>query len=165
VLGVGDRVADDVLELVRPSARDRLEGVGRLTHEDLENTTGLLVDETRDTLDTTTTRETADGGLGDTPEARSAVAQSQNRPRGDVAVSECRGDRAQWMNKGPPLTGCCHARPSCDAWHRPCRDPCHLDASAARHDTPGEPGESITVEMVTVKGNVRSPLPRPDIVN
>jgi len=48
VLGVGDRVTDDVLE------------------EDLEYTTGLLVDETGDTLDTTTTSETADSGLGDT---------------------------------------------------------------------------------------------------
>eukprot|EP00579_Thalassiosira_antarctica_P026665 CAMPEP_0202028350 /NCGR_PEP_ID=MMETSP0905-20130828/63405_1 /ASSEMBLY_ACC=CAM_ASM_000554 /TAXON_ID=420261 /ORGANISM="Thalassiosira antarctica, Strain CCMP982" /LENGTH=139 /DNA_ID=CAMNT_0048592051 /DNA_START=61 /DNA_END=480 /DNA_ORIENTATION=- len=47
MLGVGDRVTDDVLE------------------EDLEHTTGLLVDETGDTLDTATTSETADGGLGD----------------------------------------------------------------------------------------------------
>ena len=48
VLGVGDRVTDDVLK------------------EDLEDTTGLFVDETGDTLDTTTTGETADSGLGDT---------------------------------------------------------------------------------------------------
>jgi hypothetical protein len=48
VLGVGDRVTDDVLE------------------EDLEDATGLLVDETRDTLHTTTTGETTDSGLGDT---------------------------------------------------------------------------------------------------
>ena len=43
VFSVGDRVTDDVLE------------------EDLENTTSLFVDETRDTLDTTTTSETANG--------------------------------------------------------------------------------------------------------
>ena len=39
-----------------------------MTHvlqENLEHATSLFVDETRDTLDTTTTRETADGGLGD----------------------------------------------------------------------------------------------------
>ena len=48
VLGVGDRVTDDIFK------------------EDLENTTGLFVDETGDTLDTTTTSETADSGLGDT---------------------------------------------------------------------------------------------------
>jgi len=48
VLCVGDGVADDVLE------------------EDLEDTAGLLVDEARDTLDTTTTGEAADSGLGDT---------------------------------------------------------------------------------------------------
>jgi len=34
--------------------------------EDLENTTRLFVDETRDTLDTTTTGETTNSGLGDT---------------------------------------------------------------------------------------------------
>ena len=48
VLGVGDGVTDDTLE------------------EGLEDTTGLLVDHGRDTLDTTTTCETADGGLCDT---------------------------------------------------------------------------------------------------
>jgi len=48
VLSVGDSVADDTLE------------------EGLENTAGLLVDHGRDTLDTATTRQTADGGLGDT---------------------------------------------------------------------------------------------------
>jgi hypothetical protein len=36
------------------------------THEGLENTTGLLVDEAGNTLDTTTASETADSGLGDT---------------------------------------------------------------------------------------------------
>ena len=48
VLSVGDSVPDDILE------------------EHLEDTSGLLIDEARDTLDTTTTRKTADGGLGDT---------------------------------------------------------------------------------------------------
>ena len=48
VLGVGDGVTDDVLK------------------EDLEDTAGLLVDEAADALDTTTAREAADGGLGDT---------------------------------------------------------------------------------------------------
>ena len=47
VLRVGNGVPDDVLE------------------EDLENTSGLFVDETGDTLDTATTSETTDGGLGD----------------------------------------------------------------------------------------------------
>ncbi len=47
VLGVGDGVADDVLE------------------EDLEDAASLLIDETGDSLDTTTTGEAADGGLGD----------------------------------------------------------------------------------------------------
>ena len=47
VLGVGDRVTDHVLE------------------EHLEHAAGLLVDESRDTLDTATASQAADGGLGD----------------------------------------------------------------------------------------------------
>ena len=48
VFSVGDRVSDDVLE------------------EDLEDTTGFFVDETGDTLDTTTTSETTNSWLGNT---------------------------------------------------------------------------------------------------
>ena len=48
VLSVGDRVTDDVLK------------------EDLKDTTGFFVDQSRDTLDTTSTRKTTDGGLGNT---------------------------------------------------------------------------------------------------
>ena len=47
VFGVGDSVPDDVLE------------------EHLEDTTGLLVDESGDTLDSATARQPPDGGLGD----------------------------------------------------------------------------------------------------
>ena len=47
VLGVGDGITDDVLE------------------EHLQDTTGLLVDESGDTLDSSTTRQPPDGGLGD----------------------------------------------------------------------------------------------------
>ena len=47
VLGVGDGITDHVLE------------------EDLEDATGLLVDEARDALHTSTSGKTADGGLGD----------------------------------------------------------------------------------------------------
>lgn len=48
VLSVRDGITDDTLE------------------ECLENTTGLLVDHGRNTLDTTTTGETSDSGLSDT---------------------------------------------------------------------------------------------------
>ena len=48
VFSVGDSVPDDVLK------------------ENLEHTTGLLIDEARDTLDSTTTSQTSDCGLGDT---------------------------------------------------------------------------------------------------
>ena len=54
VLGVGDSVADDVFQ------------------EGLEDPAGLLVDEARDALDSSTAGETADGGLGD---ALDVVAQ------------------------------------------------------------------------------------------
>ena len=47
VLGVGDGIADDVLE------------------ENFENTAGLFVDETGDALHTATASQTADGRLGD----------------------------------------------------------------------------------------------------
>ena len=47
VLSVGDRVPDDILE------------------EDLEHTAGLFIDQPRDSLDSSTPGETADGGLGD----------------------------------------------------------------------------------------------------
>ena len=47
VLGVGDRVTDDSLQ------------------EGLEDSAGLLVDESGDSLDSSTAGETADGRLGD----------------------------------------------------------------------------------------------------
>ena len=47
VFGVGDSVPDDVLK------------------EHLQDTPGLLIDEARDTLDSTTASQTADSGLGD----------------------------------------------------------------------------------------------------
>jgi len=47
VLSVGDSIPDDILQ------------------EDLEDTPGLLVDEARDTLDTTAASQTPDGRLGD----------------------------------------------------------------------------------------------------
>lgn len=55
VLAVGDGITDDVLK------------------EDLQDASGLLVDQARDTLDTATTSETANGGLGD---ALNVVAQN-----------------------------------------------------------------------------------------
>ena len=48
VLGVGDRITNDVLQ------------------EHLQNATRLLVDQTGDTLDTTSTGQSSDGWLGDT---------------------------------------------------------------------------------------------------
>jgi hypothetical protein len=48
MLGVGYSITDDILK------------------EHLQDTTGLFIDETRDTLDTTTASKTTDSGLGDT---------------------------------------------------------------------------------------------------
>jgi hypothetical protein len=47
VFGVGDSVTDDIFQ------------------EDLQDTSGFLIDEARDTLDTTTAGQTTDCGLGD----------------------------------------------------------------------------------------------------
>ena len=47
VLSVGDGISDDVLQ------------------EDLENSTSLLIDESRDPLDSSTASQSPDGGLGD----------------------------------------------------------------------------------------------------
>ena len=47
VLSVGDSISDDVLQ------------------EDLENSTSLLIDESRDPLDSSTASQSPDGGLGD----------------------------------------------------------------------------------------------------
>ena len=47
VFGVGDSIPDDVLK------------------ENLEDSTGLLIDESRDTLDSSTASQPSDGGLGD----------------------------------------------------------------------------------------------------
>ena len=55
VLSVGDSIPDHILQ------------------EHLEHTPGLLIDEARDTLDTSTTSQTPDGGLGD------ACKQQQNQ--------------------------------------------------------------------------------------
>ena len=64
MLSVGNGVADNVLQ------------------EDLEDTTGLLVDQTRDTLDTTTASQTADGGLGDTLDVITKNLWGRKRGRG-----------------------------------------------------------------------------------
>merc|ERR1719266_2423240 len=48
VFSVGDGITDDILK------------------ENLKDTTGLFIDQARDTLDSTTTRQTANGGFGDT---------------------------------------------------------------------------------------------------
>jgi hypothetical protein len=48
VLGVGDSITDDIFQ------------------EDLEDSSGFFVDESGDTLHSTTTSQTADGRLGDT---------------------------------------------------------------------------------------------------
>jgi hypothetical protein len=66
MLGVGDRVTDN-LQLWSVTMKNlRRETSTHIFEEDLKDTTGLFVDETRDTLHTTTTSEAANGGLCDT---------------------------------------------------------------------------------------------------
>jgi hypothetical protein len=50
--------------------------------EDLEDASGLLVDQARDTLDTSSSSETSDSGLGDTLTAE----QKGQRERGSAQV-------------------------------------------------------------------------------
>ena len=65
MLSVGNGITDDVLQ------------------EDLEDTTGLLVDEARDTLDTATTSETTNG-----------LSREQH------AVEQLRDERVVYNNTG-----------------------------------------------------------------
>ena len=102
VLGVGDGIADDVLE------------------EHLQDTTGLLVDEAGDTLDTTTTSQTADGGLGDTLDVITQhlavpLGASLSEPLSSLAASSHLGlslvtdkptDRKTELNYFAPTAGC-----------------------------------------------------------
>ena len=66
VFSVGDSVPDDILQ------------------ENLENSTGLLIDEARDTLDSSTTSQPPDGRLGD---ALDVVSQHLPVPLG-TALSQ-----------------------------------------------------------------------------
>jgi hypothetical protein len=72
VLGVGDGIADDVLQ------------------EHLEDTAGLLVDQARGTLDTTTSSQTTDGGPGD---ALNVVTQNLAVTLGSIC------SRSEWSSK------------------------------------------------------------------
>ena len=90
VFGVGDGIPDHILQ------------------EDLEDTTGLLVDQARDTLDSSPPRQTPDGGLGDAldvipqhlpvalgaslAESLSSFATSSH----DASVSETDASTANW---------------------------------------------------------------------
>jgi hypothetical protein len=77
VLRVSDRVSDDVWE-ERRGANGKEEELLTLK-EDLEDTSSLLVDQARDTLDTSSSCETSDGGLGD------ALAVKGERKKGRVS--------------------------------------------------------------------------------
>ena len=68
MLGVGDRIADDLGGKDQHGVKRGLRRNAHVLKEDLEDTTGLLVDETGDTLDTATAGKTTDSGLGDTCE-------------------------------------------------------------------------------------------------
>ena len=60
MLGVGDRITDDLGGKDQHGVKRGLRRNAHVLKEDLEDTTGLLVDKAGDTLDTTTTGETAD---------------------------------------------------------------------------------------------------------
>jgi hypothetical protein len=85
VLGVGDGVADHVLE------------------EDLEHSAGFLVDEAGDTLDSATASQTADGGLGD---ALDFVTQNLAMPLG-ASLAESLSSFAATRHGFASLLCCC----------------------------------------------------------
>ena len=69
MLRVGDRVTNNLSSHAESAQKGSFKSDSGATHvfeEDLEDTTSLLVNETRDTLHTTTTSEAANGGLCDT---------------------------------------------------------------------------------------------------
>jgi len=84
--------------------------VAHILEEGLENTTSLLVDETGDTLDTTTTSETANGRLGD---ALDVVTEDLALKRPSASKSTSRKERPAGTNVH-------------DASHHPFRDLFHL---------------------------------------
>jgi len=89
VFRVGDSVADDTLE------------------EGLEDTTGLFVDHTRDTLDTTATSETTDGGLGDTLDVVTqdlSVTLGTTLSEAFAAFSTCE-ELETWRKRPPRAVG------------------------------------------------------------
>ena len=65
MLSVGDRVANDLQSTISEYAHLAMTAAHAL-QKDLQNATCLFVDEAADTLDTTTTSKTTNGGLGDT---------------------------------------------------------------------------------------------------
>ena len=66
MLGVCHRVTNDLAPKVKETIQRGWRNDTHIFKENLENTAGLLVDEARDTFDTTTTGKTTDGGLGNT---------------------------------------------------------------------------------------------------
>ena len=93
--------------------------------EDFQDTTGLFIDQTRDTLDTATTSETTDSGLCDTWKVECKNAPLNEKSRRDASkggtcihARKCRRPR-----DFPTHPGCYHAKSYGDAWHHPFRDP------------------------------------------
>jgi hypothetical protein len=84
VLGVGDSITNDALE------------------EGLEDTTGLFVDQGRDTLDTTTTSKTPDGGFRDTLDVVTqdlAMTLGTTLAESFAAFATCEEDEYMWKSK------------------------------------------------------------------
>ena len=93
--------------------------------EDLEYTTGLFIDQTRDTLDTTTTSKTTDGGLCNTWKIISQNAPLNEKSRRDASrCGTCiHAGKRRHSRDFSTHPGCYHAESYGDAWHHPFRDP------------------------------------------
>ena len=66
MLGVSDRVTNNLKSDGQYTIRDSEVVLTHIFEEDLKNTTGLFINEARNTLHTTTAGETTDSWLGDT---------------------------------------------------------------------------------------------------
>jgi hypothetical protein len=108
----GERVLTRLFLGMRKSVRGR---EALTLKEDLEDASGLLVDQARDSLDTSSSSESSDGRLGDTL----AVHPRRERKEGS-AEGRRREERGRVEERKKERT-CCLARSSCVAWLLPFR--------------------------------------------
>jgi hypothetical protein len=79
MLCVGYRVPDDLAKMVRHKKTNRVYA-SHILKEYFKNTTSFFINQTGDTLNTTTTCKTTDGWLRDTCSTCKSMAERENTP-------------------------------------------------------------------------------------